>query len=393
MSGGGIAGVVLGCIAGLVVVAAAIKRFSSNSQPPVVLQQVIVQPPPPQGNPQEPLRPSRRQDDLNEDNLADFIGNVDIEARKFVNSQWPASLGAIAHVELNPELDGRSFALQKFKNAWNAQSLNREIRFDYVWHGTGSENICEICLHGFDPAKRNAQWYGAGEYFGANASISDGYCRADGDGMKRMIVAIALRVPQTTFHANNTIVVVNNPTSSSTSYVLPVLVVTYGRPPQNYTFRSAFQTLAKCDRVLYHRTTSLQAAMSIKQGGFNVNFSKICPSKLLVGRGLYFATHPRSTFQKTIHQPVIANYQHGALLRVTVSVGLSHHVPFQGQQGLNQQFLQSHFPPLSSVRIPRNDWNAQQTENGAEYVVFDDSQVKRIEIVSQAQYAEIPTLP
>jgi hypothetical protein len=383
----------VGCIVGLVIVAAVAKKFVFNRPPAVALQQVLVQlpqPPPPIDNAPEMLRPIRRQDNLHEGNMADFIGDRDIEARKFVNSQWPASLGSIVHVELNPGLDTRQFALLKFQNAWNAQPLNREIRFEYVWHGTKAQNVRDISFHGFDPARRGetGQAYGVGEYFGLNATISHGYCKPDGDGLNRMIVAMALRVPQTTFHNNNTIMVVNNPTSSLMSYVLPVLIVTYGRPRQNYVFRSAFENGGACDRVLYHRTTS-EAARSIKQDGFDANRSK----GGLVGKGFYFATHPRSTFQKTKHHDGLAAHHQGSLLRVTVSVGCSCHVPPNGDQGINHNYLASHAPPLSSVRIPRYDWNGQQSENGAEYVVYNVSQVKRIELVSETQYAEIPNLP
>jgi hypothetical protein len=189
-----------------------------------------------------------------------------------------------------------------------------------------------------------------------------------------MILAAVLRVPQTTFH-NNNIVVVNNPIGSFVSYALPILVVTYGQPPQNYLFKSAFHGAA-CDRVLYHQTT-LQAAQSIKQQGFDINRSNIG----LVGRGAYFATHPRSTNQKA--------QQKGALLRATVSVGMSHHAPFAGQRDFDPQTLITQYPPLSSVRIPRNDWNHQATENGAEYVVFEASKIKRVEILSQKQCADM----
>jgi RNA:NAD 2'-phosphotransferase (TPT1/KptA family) len=269
--------------------------------------------------------------------------------------------------------------MQKFELGWNEQPLNQQIAFEYVWHGTLAQNVYDICIHGFDPSRRRNQVHGPGVYFSRDANISNSYCKPDANGLNRMIVALALRVPQSKF-LDNQYVVVNNPTSSNVSYVLPMLVVTFGLQPPNYVFESAFRIGMTCERVLYHQTT-LEAAKNILEHGFDLGQSK---AKTLVGKGIYFATHPRSTIHKAS--------RHGALLRVTVAVGLSLDVPFRPEKMDYPVALASQVPPRSSIRIPRNDWNHQPTEDGAEYVVFDVSQIKSIKCLSLEQYSEIPNL-
>jgi hypothetical protein len=250
-----------------------------------------------------------------------------------------------------------------------------------MWHGTPSQNIQSICQFGFDPAKRRNQRYGPGEYFGRNADTSDGYCGpADGNGFKRLIVAIVL-LPRTTF-ANANIAVVNNPTNSSESYALPLLVVTYAHARSTSTFVSAFQNGSSCTRVLYHQTT-LDCARSILNGGFRVSRGQ--HPHLLAGEGVYFATHPLSTHHKARSK--------GAILRVTVPVGLSMPVPFNGQAGLDHRTIASQ--GYGSVKIPRNDWrgSGNATENGAEYVVYDPSKIISIALLTRQQFEDTKTLP
>jgi RNA:NAD 2'-phosphotransferase (TPT1/KptA family) len=309
----------------------------------------------------------------------EFIGDHEIKARKFVASEWSAALGTVVHVELNPWLDCDCVAFQRFKNPSSSQPLNLNAH-QYLWHGTPSQNIQSICQFGFDPAKRKNQRYGPGEYFGRNARTSDGYCGpADENGFKRLIVAIVL-LPRTTF-ANANIAVVNNPTNSSESYALPLLVVTYGHTPTS-TFVSAFQSGSSCTRVLYHQST-LDCAKSIIKGGFRVSRGQ--HPHLLAGEGVYFATHPRSTHRKARSK--------GAILRATVLVGRSMPVPFDGQAGLDHQAIVSQ--DYGSVRIPRNDWRGpfNTTENGAEYVVYDPSKIVSIALLTQQQFEETKTLP
>ena len=303
-----------------------------------------------------------------------FVGDREIEARKFVAAAWSAALGPVVHVELNPELDRDCAALQRFKTPWSNRSHQLNATdFGYMWHGTSAHSIQSICKMGFDPAQRRNQAHGPGEYFGRDADTSDGYCgAADCDGFKRLIVAIVLHGPQTTL-ANAHIAVVKNPTDFSVSYALPLLVVTYGRARPASNFVSAFQNGNSCTRVLYHQTTQAFAAKIIKDG-FNVSRG----SKLLAGEGVYFSSHPRSTHQKANHK--------GAILRATVSVGLSMPLPFNGHQGLHLQAIAAQ--GFSSARIARNDWNHIGTENGAEYVVYDTSQIKCCALLSPQQYQD-----
>jgi hypothetical protein len=41
------------------------------------------------------------------------------------------------------------------------------------------------------------------------------------------------------------------------------------------------------------------------------------------------------------------------------------------------------------VRIPRNDWNKNPTENGAEYVIYNAVQAQPRAIMSSSQCAQI----
>eukprot|EP01065_Artemidia_motanka_P002309 TRINITY_DN11092_c0_g1_i1.p1 TRINITY_DN11092_c0_g1~~TRINITY_DN11092_c0_g1_i1.p1 ORF type:complete len:1213 (+),score=315.82 TRINITY_DN11092_c0_g1_i1:56-3694(+) len=45
-----------------------------------------------------------------------------------------------------------------------------------AFHGTRPENVVSIAQHGFDPARRAGQLYGAGEYFAKDPTVSVGYC-------------------------------------------------------------------------------------------------------------------------------------------------------------------------------------------------------------------------
>jgi hypothetical protein len=102
----------------------------------------------------------------------------------------------------------------------------------FAWHGTPSdENTVSICDGGWDPKRRSGQVYGVGEYFGQDCSVSMGYSKNSG----RMIVALLLRVRETTTHGNYCYLV-NNPMTGM-AFCLPVLVVSYSGKINQINFR------------------------------------------------------------------------------------------------------------------------------------------------------------
>jgi hypothetical protein len=64
-----------------------------------------------------------------------------------------------------------------------AQDINRANLFEIIpdshfsWHGCREDAVPSICYHGFDPTKRSGQLHGTGEYFAAQSSIAQGFCR------------------------------------------------------------------------------------------------------------------------------------------------------------------------------------------------------------------------
>ena len=60
-----------------------------------------------------------------------------------------------------------------------------------VFHGSAEANMEVICREGLDPQRRSGQAYGPGEYFGADAAVSHGYCK----GGRKMLVFIVLMDP------------------------------------------------------------------------------------------------------------------------------------------------------------------------------------------------------
>ena len=130
----------------------------------------------------------------------------------------PAAPAEIA-IWHNPKSMPESPLYERFVAAWEAVP-NKTIQL--VFHGTDQANIHWICKDGLDPARRNGQAHGAGEYFGATMQVSQGYNR---NSPHMLIFAVLLdRSGLTT--ANQQMVVVNK-----AEHQLPLAVVTMrGRP-------------------------------------------------------------------------------------------------------------------------------------------------------------------
>ena len=98
----------------------------------------------------------------------------------------------------------------------------------YTWHGSTTAGVQGICHEGFDPRRRSRQQYGRGEYFGVVVRTSEGYVRGDGH---YIIVTYVLRNPHTHRSSDNYCYVVDNPIDWSSSYCLPVAVITFANDP------------------------------------------------------------------------------------------------------------------------------------------------------------------
>jgi hypothetical protein len=306
-----------------------------------------------------------------------FVSKLDDQCRRFVQSTWAASNGNILHIELNPFVCTTALAespvLQKFWPAYVASRLSQIDGSNFYWHGTRMPSIEPICRDGFNPALRSGQALGPGEYFGRNSTVSHPFAHPDPQGRRHMLAVFILPGHG---RSHNDVLIVDNPRQGQ-SFCLPVSVVYYGLPvvPANYRHISTFQGDR---RVLYHETSAL-AAQSILQNNFNVALSSVG----MCGRGVYFATHPRSCHQKTRNK--------GVIVRAIVNLGRILEVSHQGRSDLNLLYLRSQ--GYMSVRIPRNDFNKAITENGAEYVVYDVSQISNISLISGPEYNAVSSLP
>eukprot|EP01012_Entosiphon_sulcatum_P065202 TRINITY_DN94089_c0_g1_i1.p1 TRINITY_DN94089_c0_g1~~TRINITY_DN94089_c0_g1_i1.p1 ORF type:complete len:586 (-),score=63.71 TRINITY_DN94089_c0_g1_i1:39-1775(-) len=86
-----------------------------------------------------------------------------------------------------------------------------------AFHGTAVAAVPLICQQGFDPTKRSGQAYGPGEYFGADPSISLGYCKG---GDKMLACQLSWDSSNHTVHGN--IIVMKNPVDD-----LPRAIITF----------------------------------------------------------------------------------------------------------------------------------------------------------------------
>lgn len=155
------------------------------------------------------------------------------KGKEFVEKEWDyGSLGRVLRVEVNPGLELGCPSMQRFCLGLKRVGVKEAKNGFLAWHGTSSEEgAIGICHNGFDPNRRSGQACGPGEYFGQLSTVSHDYA----GGSNRMIVAFLLRVPETSTHGNFCYVV-NNPTDWSSSYNLPLLVVTYqnNKPPVQF---------------------------------------------------------------------------------------------------------------------------------------------------------------
>eukprot|EP01125_Pyxidicula_operculata_P019769 TRINITY_DN7195_c0_g1_i1.p1 TRINITY_DN7195_c0_g1~~TRINITY_DN7195_c0_g1_i1.p1 ORF type:complete len:1883 (+),score=326.43 TRINITY_DN7195_c0_g1_i1:226-5649(+) len=144
-------------------------------------------------------------------------------ALEFLDNNWQS--GAIIKKVKNPGVLNGSPSMMKFLAALKERNIDwRNVENSFFgWHGTPIGAIAPICHDGFDPSRRSGQMHGAGEYFGQSSEVSRGYC----GGGNLMIVALILKVPETSTHGNFCYVV-NNPKQWTTAYCLPVLVVNFG---------------------------------------------------------------------------------------------------------------------------------------------------------------------
>jgi len=85
------------------------------------------------------------------------------------------------------------------------------------------------------------------------------------------------------------------PSHRTLTYALPICVVTYTSPPAAAPrYCSPFTHAHATTRMLFHQTTE-EGARGIMRTGFDLLKAK----GGLVGRGIYFCTHPKSSFQKS----------------------------------------------------------------------------------------------
>jgi hypothetical protein len=128
----------------------------------------------------------------------------------------------------NPMLKcSNSSSLIKFQNSIEKHNidLSQPNSFMFSWHGTQSKtNIESICSHGFDPKLRKTQTFGYGEYFGYTSSISRAYCGTT----HYLILSVLLTGPWLSNH-QNFCYIVDNPICNQNSYVLPLLIVNFGK--------------------------------------------------------------------------------------------------------------------------------------------------------------------
>lgn len=235
-------------------------------------------------------------------------------------------------------------------------SINR-----YLWHGTVSANVSSICEGGFDPARRAGQSYGPGECNPSHArhwqqlrerchttaltflfyqgSISPPTAQyhtptrkitasrsASSDAITSTsrdpcaVSAPLQRHPRTPHHKSSkqhrgrqqpdgpvtdllihrlatcasACAILTRP-RSALSYCLPVCVVSYTTAAPTPRYTSPFTCGRATARVLFHQTTE-EGAIGIMQTGFDLSRAK---TKSLCGPGIYFCTHPSSSFQKS----------------------------------------------------------------------------------------------
>ena len=108
--------------------------------------------------------------------------------------------------------------------------------------------------------------------------------------------------------------------------------------------------------TLYHQTSSDVAKLIVSSQ------EMLRGSTGLAGGGIYFATTPRHTNHKTLHQ--------GPILECTVKLGNIYKTSFSGDSTLSFRKLINMTPAFDSVIIPRT--------NREEYVIYNKKQIVSI---------------
>jgi hypothetical protein len=106
--------------------------------------------------------------------------------------------------------------------ALSATSITNDIQF--AWHGTPQhQGLIGISSSSWDTGRRSGQAYGPGEYFSLNDGISKGYTGSNGF---LIVCALLKKAP---YSSQSPHLVVNNPTSGSQMYCIPVGVMVQSR--------------------------------------------------------------------------------------------------------------------------------------------------------------------
>ena len=179
----------------------------------------------------------------------DFVfEQIIINARKFIENNWPADVGPIKDISINGSINSGSKSIQRFCMCLSVEKMIlKPSDIIYGWHGTSDNAFLPICFDGFDPSKRSGQACGPGEYFGIKLITSMGYNRGKFNSKNgQMILAAIINKQGITSVHGDFCYVVNNPIHWSYSYSLPLMAVTYGNyskptfilqnPPLKFSF-------------------------------------------------------------------------------------------------------------------------------------------------------------
>lgn len=128
----------------------------------------------------------------------------------------------IVRIDTNPHsLPGKPLYESFVANYKSLRFNQNPIRL--VYHGTAEQNIDSIQKEGLDPALRNGQAFGPGEYFASQAQVSIPYAK----GANKLLVFAAITTPMSTTEDENmkalNILVINK--QGSGCWCLPLAVV------------------------------------------------------------------------------------------------------------------------------------------------------------------------
>lgn len=168
---------------------------------------------------------------------------------------------------INPHLQVGThsvIAASTSKTSKDTTVLPKTAQLGVVFHGTASKNIDIILKEGLDPARRNGQAYGPGEYFGKTPRVSIGYCHG---GLEMLVFVVVLPSEAAAKYAKDTrlrglfrmpppdFCVVNN-----NLHQLPIETLRF-KSVQHHTLDWSFQQkqlLAKLNQELKDKTAALE---------------------------------------------------------------------------------------------------------------------------------------